>query len=45
ANHDFYALDTALFSPAVVIFHNLTSGRTFQFGHKLPSLLRESFGL
>ncbi|MCA9066736.1 MAG: methenyltetrahydromethanopterin cyclohydrolase [Planctomycetaceae bacterium] len=44
ANHDFYALDPALFSPAVVIFHNLKSGRTFQFGHKLPTLLRESFG-
>ncbi|MCA9036498.1 MAG: methenyltetrahydromethanopterin cyclohydrolase [Planctomycetaceae bacterium] len=45
ANHDFYALDPALFSPAVVIFHNLKTGRSFQFGHKLPALLRESFGL
>lgn len=45
ANHDFYALDPALFSPAVVIFHNLKTGRSFQYGHKLPSLLRESFGL
>lgn len=45
ANHDFYALDPALFSPAVVVFHNLKTGRSFQFGHKLPSLLRESFGL
>ncbi len=45
ANHDFYALDPALFSPAVVIFHNLTSGRSFRFGHKLPELLRESFGM
>ena len=45
ANHDFYALDPALFSPAVVVFHNLKTGRSFQFGHKLPGLLRESFGL
>jgi methenyltetrahydromethanopterin cyclohydrolase len=45
ANHDFYAMDAALFSPAVVIFHNLKSGRTFSFGQHLPGLLKESFGL
>lgn len=44
ANHDFYALDPMLFSPAVVNFHNLTSGRTFRFGTQLPELVRESFG-
>lgn len=45
ANHDFYALDKALFSPAVVIFHNLTSGRSFRFGTQVPELLHESFGI
>ncbi len=45
ANHDFYAMDAALFSPAVVVFHNLKSGRTFRFGQTLPELLRESFGM
>lgn len=45
ANHDFYALDPALFSPAVVRFHNLTSGRSFSFGRLMPELLRQSFGL
>ncbi len=44
ANHDFYAMDAALFSPAVVIFHNLKSGRSFSFGQLMPELLRESFG-
>ena len=45
ANHDFYALDKALFSPAVVIFHNLKNGRSFRFGTLLPDLLRDSFGM
>lgn len=45
ANHDFYALDKALFSPAVVIFHNLTSGRSFRFGTLMPELLNRSFGM
>ena len=45
ANHDFYALDKALFSPAVVVFHNLTSGRSFQFGRTFPELLAKSFGM
>jgi len=45
ANHDFYAMDPALFSPAVVVFHNLKTGRTFSWGEKLPVVLRESFGL
>ncbi len=45
ANHDFYAMDAALFSPAVVILHNLQSGRSFSFGHRMPELLRESFGI
>lgn len=45
ANHDFYALDKALFSPAVVVFHNLKSGHSFRFGELVPDLLHDSFGL
>ena len=45
ADHDFYALDKALFSPAVVNFHNLSTGNSFRFGEKVPDLLHESFGL
>jgi methenyltetrahydromethanopterin cyclohydrolase len=45
ANHDFYALDKALFSPAVVVFHNVRTGNTFQYGKLLPELLRQSFGM
>ena len=45
ANHDFYGLDPALFSPAVIVFHNLTTGNSFRYGTKVPEILRESFGL
>jgi methenyltetrahydromethanopterin cyclohydrolase len=45
AGHDFYAMDKALFSPAVVVFHNLQTGRSFRYGQTLPELLRQSFGL
>ncbi|MCA9012485.1 MAG: methenyltetrahydromethanopterin cyclohydrolase [Planctomycetaceae bacterium] len=45
ANHDFYAMDAALFSPAVVVFHNLTTGNSFRYGTLLPDLLRDSFGM
>ncbi|MCP4786523.1 MAG: methenyltetrahydromethanopterin cyclohydrolase [Fuerstiella sp.] len=45
ANHDFYALDKALFSPGIVVFHNLRSGNTFQYGKLMPDLLRTSFGM
>lgn len=45
ANHDFYAMDAALFSPAVVVFHNLQTGRSFRYGTLLPELLRDSFGM
>ena len=45
ANHDFYAMDAALFSPAVVVFHNLKTGKSFSFGLKVPELLRQSFGM
>ena len=33
---DFYKIDPHLFSPAVVTFANLDTGRTFRFGHTLP---------
>lgn len=45
ANHDFYALDKALFSPAVVVFHSVTSGRSFRFGTHMPELILASFGM
>lgn len=45
AGHDFYALDAALFSPAVVQFHNLETGRSFRYGSLTPDLLIRSFGL
>lgn len=45
AKHDFYAMDAALFSPAVVVFHNLTTGNSFRYGTHLPDLLRDSFGM
>jgi methenyltetrahydromethanopterin cyclohydrolase len=45
ANHDFYAMDAALFSPAVVVFHNLKTGRTFEFGTHAIGILKESFGM
>jgi methenyltetrahydromethanopterin cyclohydrolase len=44
-NHDFYKIDPLLFSPGLVTFHNLTSGRTFMFGQTNEAVLRESFGV
>lgn len=42
-NHDFYQVDSLLFSPAVVTFCNLDTGRSFRFGQLEPDILRESF--
>lgn len=42
--HDFYRIDPHLFSPAVVTFINLTSGRSWRFGQRRPDVLKESFG-
>jgi methenyltetrahydromethanopterin cyclohydrolase len=42
-NHDFYKIDPYLFAPAELVFHNLTSGRTFAFGQAAPDVLRRSF--
>jgi methenyltetrahydromethanopterin cyclohydrolase len=37
---DFYAIDPHLFSPAIVTFQNLDTGRTFRFGRTLPEVIR-----
>lgn len=42
-NHDFYRIDPLLFSPAVVRFVNLASGRNWEFGATHPEILRASF--
>lgn len=44
-DNDFYKIDKLLFSPAVVTFVNLDSGRTHRFGEYAPAVLAESFGL
>ena len=36
---DFYAIDPLLFSPAVVTFSNLDTGRTQRFGRTLPEVI------
>jgi methenyltetrahydromethanopterin cyclohydrolase len=41
--HDFYKIDPHLFSPAVVTFMNLDSGRTLRFGRTLPEVIAKSF--
>ncbi len=43
-NHDFYAVDPSLFSPAVVSIQNIRSGRTITTGRGVTEILRESFG-
>jgi methenyltetrahydromethanopterin cyclohydrolase len=45
AGRDFYALDPMLFSPAVVVFQNLETGRTHKFGRTEEATLVRSFGL
>jgi methenyltetrahydromethanopterin cyclohydrolase len=42
-NHDFYAVDPLLFSPAEVVFQNLESGLVHKFGQTLPQVLARSF--
>ncbi len=41
---DFYKIDPLLFSPAVVEFHNLETGKTFTYGQLAPDILKSSFG-
>jgi methenyltetrahydromethanopterin cyclohydrolase len=43
-DHDFYKIDPHLFSPAVVNFYNLDTGKAHRFGHTLPRVIHESFG-
>lgn len=43
-NHDFYQVDPGLFSPAVIMIHNLRTGHTFSSGQIMTRVLRESFG-
>ena len=40
-NGDFYKIDPQLFSPAVVTFVNLSSGRTHRFGNLQPGVLQQ----
>jgi methenyltetrahydromethanopterin cyclohydrolase len=42
-NMDFYKIDPMLFSPAVISFHNLQSGRCHIFGRADVDVLRRSF--
>ena len=42
---DFYKIDPLLFSPAVVEFRNLKTGKCHRFGRTEPGLVRKSFGL
>lgn len=44
AGRDFYKIDPHLFSPAVITFCNLTTGRRHVFGKLEPDVLRRSFG-
>jgi methenyltetrahydromethanopterin cyclohydrolase len=43
-NHDFYAVDPHLFSPAEVVFHNVETGRVHGFGATDEAVLARSFG-
>ena len=40
---DFYKIDPMLFSPARIVFHNLTTGKSLTFGGTEPDVLRRSF--
>lgn len=42
-NHDFYAVDPLLFSPAEVVFQNLQTGRSHAFGSVNTDVLARSF--
>lgn len=42
-DRDFYKIDPHLFSPAVVRFVNLDTGRRWRFGRVEPDVLRQSF--
>jgi methenyltetrahydromethanopterin cyclohydrolase len=44
-NHDFYAVDPHLFSPAEITFQNIETGRAHTFGQVTPGILARSFGI
>jgi methenyltetrahydromethanopterin cyclohydrolase len=44
-NHDFYAVDPHLFSPAEVVFQNVETGCVHAFGQVDQAVLARSFGL
>jgi len=44
-DRNFYDIDPMLFSPAVITLVNLCTGRSFRFGHTLPRVVHESFGV
>jgi methenyltetrahydromethanopterin cyclohydrolase len=45
AGRNFYDIDPHLFSPAVVTFQNLDTGRVQRFGRVEPEILARSFGI
>lgn len=45
ADHNFYRIDKLLFSPAMVTFVSLDTGRVRRFGRVEPGLIAQSFGL
>jgi methenyltetrahydromethanopterin cyclohydrolase len=44
-NHDFYAVDPSLFSPAEVVFQNIETGKTHCFGRVSPEVVSRSFDI
>jgi methenyltetrahydromethanopterin cyclohydrolase len=44
-NHDFYAVDPSLFSPAEITFENIETGKLHKFGQVTPGILARSFGI
>jgi methenyltetrahydromethanopterin cyclohydrolase len=42
-NRDFYKIDPMLFSPAQIVFHNLSTGRSHAFGSVELGVLKSSF--
>lgn len=45
AGGDFYAIDPALFAPALIEFHNIDTGRRQRFGRIAPKIVDGSFGV
>lgn len=43
AGRDFYAIDPALFAPAMIVFENVDTGRSQRFGDVAPEIVSHSF--